>query len=50
MQEVAQQDPKPMLSKFSSKVEGLLDELSDVLGAFEHIAPADGKLQAFILV
>lgn len=46
MQEGTQQEVKPILSKFSSKVEGLLDELSDVLGAFEHIAPVEGKLQA----
>lgn len=40
LQEVVQPDGKPMLSK---AVEGLLDELTDVLGAFEHMAPPEGK-------
>lgn len=43
LQEVAQSEGKPMLAKFSSKVEGLLDELTDVLGAIEHIAPTEGS-------
>lgn len=43
LQDFVQPEGKPMLSKFSSKVEGLLDELTDVLGAFEHIAPTEGE-------
>lgn len=42
------QDGKPMLGRFSSKVGGLLDELADVLGAFEGIPTAQEGQQRHV--
>lgn len=43
LQAATGQDGKPMLGRFSSKVGGLLDELADVLGAFEGIPTQEGQ-------
>ena len=37
-------DGKPLLGRISSKVGGLLEELNDMLGAFEGIPAGEGEL------
>lgn len=36
-------DGKPLLGRISSKVGGLLEELNDMLGAFEGIPAGEGE-------
>ena len=42
-------DGKPLLGRISSKVGGLLDELADVLGAFEGIPAGEGEKSSLYL-
>ena len=42
-------DGKPLLGRISSKVGGLLEELNDMLGAYEGVPAGEGKLSTSAL-